>query len=240
MSQHGLDQNILTPLYQQLKDKLTSMIESGELPYGTCIPSETELSTQYGISRITVRKAVALLVEEGLLAKRQGKGTFVEKPKLERKIIEFVSFSTACEYNGRRPGSKLVKRIVREPEESEYKELELHQGDQVIHIQRLRYADNELLLLENNFFSYKRYSYLMEADLEQYSLYEVLKEHGVKLHGAKKILEMTLAGENEVKLLNVRLNAPLFRLKGMVFDEDSLPVHLSLQLIRADRYKFIF
>lgn len=240
MPQHVLDQNIVTPLYQQLKEVLVAAVESGEYGYGTCIPSESELSEKYKISRITVRKAVTEMVKEGLLEKHQGKGTFVEKPKLERKIIEFVSFSTACAYNGMRPGSKIIKREVRESDENERKELLIKPGDQVIHIQRLRYADDDLLLLENNYFSYKNFSYLMQSDLEKNSLYEVLKGHGVRLSSAKKTLEMSLATSSIASQLNIRPNSPLFRLKGIVFDDTGYPVHLSLQFIRADRYKFIF
>ncbi len=240
MPQQILDQNIVTPLYQQLKEVLAAAVESGEYGYGTCIPSESELSEKYKISRITVRKAITELVKEGVLEKHQGKGTFVEKPKLERKIIEFVSFSTACAYNGMRPGSKVIKREIREPDESERRELLIEPGDHVIHIQRLRYADGDLLLLENNYFSYKPFSYLMQSDLETKSLYEVLKEHGVRLSSAKKTLELSLATFAIASQLNIRPNSPLFRLKGIVYDDASRPVHLSLQFIRGDRYKFVF
>ncbi len=240
MVQDELDQKIATPLYQQLKDAIIASIESGEFEQGSCIPSESELSAKYKISRITVRKAIASLVEEGFLVKRQGKGTFVERPKLERKIIEFLSFSTACEYDGRRPGSKLLKRIVREADDLESKELLLESGDQVIHIQRLRYADDELLLLENNYFSYSNFPYLMKSDLENKSLYKLLRHHGVKLASAKKTLEMTLASPSVAATLSIRKNSPLFKLKGIVNDDAGHPIHLSLQFIRADRYKFVF
>ena len=236
----GLDQNIVTPLYQQLKEALIALIESGKLQPGMCIPSESELSLRYEVSRITVRKAISSLVEEGLLVKKQGKGTFVEKPKLERKIIEFASFSTACAYNGMRPGSKLVKRAIEEPDENRRRELELEPDDRIIHIQRLRYADAELLLLENNYYSYATYPYLVEADLENNSLYEILKKHGVRLASAKKTLEMALASSSDASMLNIRLGSPLFRLRGIVYDDSERPVHLSLQFIRADRYKFVF
>lgn len=240
MQHDELDQTIVTPLYQQLKETLTAKIESGEYSHGVCIPSEYELSVRYGISRITVRKAVASLVEEGLLVKRQGKGTFVEKPKLERKIIEFLSFSTACEYNGVRPGAKLLRRILREPTETEARELKLPNDDQLTHIQRLRSADGEPLLVENNFFSFSAYPYLMQEDLENQSLYDVLRSRGVHMTNAKKILEMSLASDADAKQLGIRPNSPLFKLKGIVFDDKAEPIHLSLQLIRADRYKFVF
>lgn len=239
MPKDGLKRNKAAPMHQQLKEKLAAMIESGEYVQGARIPSENELSSKYKISRVTVRKALATLVEEGLLVKRQGMGAFVEKPKLKQKVIQFESFSTACAYNGMRPGSKLVKRLVREPTESERRELQLESNDHVLQIQRLRYADDELLLLEDNYFSYGRFPYLLDAELEHNSLYELLRNHGVKLSHSKKIIEVLLANEESSQMLHIKLGSPLFHLKGIVYDDNSFPVHIAIQFIRADRYKFL-
>ena len=86
MSNFGLQQNTSVPLYRQLKDKILSDISSGKLAEGEKIPTEIELSELYNISRITVRNAVKELVAEGYLVKKQGKGTFVCLPKIERKV----------------------------------------------------------------------------------------------------------------------------------------------------------
>lgn len=85
-----LIQDNIIPLYQQLADIIRNSITSGELKYGDKIPTEVELSEKYNVSRITVRAAINELVESGFLIKKQGKGTFVSKPKVQRKI-EYLS-----------------------------------------------------------------------------------------------------------------------------------------------------
>ncbi|MGF8289295.1 GntR family transcriptional regulator, partial [Klebsiella pneumoniae] len=90
MSNFGLQQNTSVPLYRQLKDKILSDISSGKLAEGEKIPTEIELSELYNISRITVRNAVKELVAEGYLVKKQGKGTFVCLPKIERKVVHLL------------------------------------------------------------------------------------------------------------------------------------------------------
>ncbi|WP_130951437.1 GntR family transcriptional regulator, partial [Klebsiella pneumoniae] len=99
MSNFGLQQNTSVPLYRQLKDKILSDISSGKLAEGEKIPTEIELSELYNISRITVRNAVKELVAEGYLVKKQGKGTFVCLPKIERKVVHLLSFTAACDAN---------------------------------------------------------------------------------------------------------------------------------------------
>ena len=91
MSNFGLQQNTSVPLYRQLKDKILSDISSGKLAEGEKIPTEIELSELYNISRITVRNAVKELVAEGYLVKKQGKGTFVCLPKIERKLFTYLA-----------------------------------------------------------------------------------------------------------------------------------------------------
>jgi GntR family transcriptional regulator len=105
-----LRQDDQIPLYIQLKESLRGSILNGDLKYGDKIPTEAELSEDFKISRITVRKAILELVEEGYLVKRQGKGTFVNKRKIERKIVHFLSFSDACKANGLTASSKIIKR----------------------------------------------------------------------------------------------------------------------------------
>ena len=110
-----IDREGTIPLYQQLIDVLRGALLCGDIQPGGRIPTESELSAQYQVSRITVRKAIEVLAEEGLVVKKQGKGTFAEKPKFERKIIDPVSFSASCTYKGMRPGSKLLQRLFAAP-----------------------------------------------------------------------------------------------------------------------------
>ena len=100
----GLDASSIVPLYKQLKDLILKEIKEGKLKTNQKIPTEQELSEKYQISRMTVRKALAQLVDEEVLAKKQGKGTFVQEPKIVEDLDNANSFTNLCKRNGKIPG----------------------------------------------------------------------------------------------------------------------------------------
>lgn len=104
-----LDPQSIVPLYKQLKDLLLQEIKEGIYKANQKIPTELELSEKYQISRMTVRKALAELVEEGVLAKKQGKGTFVQEEKMTEDLSSPNSFTNLCKRNGKVPGGKTLK-----------------------------------------------------------------------------------------------------------------------------------
>lgn len=228
------------PLYQQLKESLRGSIINGKLKSGDKIPTEVELSEKYNISRVTVRKAILELVDEGYLVKKQGKGTFVTRPKIERKIVHFLSFSAACEANGLKAGSKVIKKEIIQPDETHKQLLQLEDEDLVIHIQRVRFAGEEPLMLENNYFSYKNYHFLLTENLEG-SLYETLREtyHINPCRPGETSLEIVRAVGEEASLLETATGEPLFFMETVIYDEKDVPVHIGKQYI-GEGYKFIF
>jgi GntR family transcriptional regulator len=234
MIEHG----DVVPLYQQLIDVLRSALVNGEIRPGEQLPSESELISQYHISSITVRKAIAVLAKEGLVVKKQGKGTFAERPKIDKKIFGPISFTTACLSDGMRPGSRLMQRLVREADALEKRELGLPEGGRILYIQRLRFADNEPLLVENNYFAYPEYEFLLNKDIDANSLYETMRrERGIKIASTHKTIEIVSAGKSEATLLEVKIGAPLFYVRGKVYDENERLVHIAAQYIRGDRFR---
>ena len=108
-----LDTQSMTPLYQQVAQQLEQAVNSGELRYGDKIMSESEMSQHYGVSRVTVRRAVDRLVESGVLSRRQGKGTYVSFPAfMEDIVVKEHSFTVSCLNKNRRPSTKVVSNSV--------------------------------------------------------------------------------------------------------------------------------
>ena len=100
-----LNSDASKPLYEQLMQKIKNSISNGELQVGTRIPAEQEMCSSYGVSRITVRKAITELEKQGILEKKQGKGTFVTVPAIRRKLHEVNSFHDTCRMNGKKPST---------------------------------------------------------------------------------------------------------------------------------------
>lgn len=227
-----------TPLYQQLMEEIKRKIDIGEFRYGDKIPSEPEFMNIYSISRITVRKAVEELVTEGYLVKKQGKGTFVNKPKLKRKIENVLSFRNACIACGMKPGHTLIDRKIIKPGVDEKAFLNHGSNDKIIFTQRILTADGDPIMLENNYFPIKGYEFLLEEKLDS-SLYTLLNKKGIYPAGSETCtLELVRATAYTAKLLHVSLGEPLFYMIANIMDSNNRPVHIGRQYIVGSRYIF--
>jgi DNA-binding GntR family transcriptional regulator len=227
------------PLYRQLKKALQAAILNDTYQQGEKIPPEPELSEQYNVSRITVRKAVEELVKEGYLIKQQGKGTFVSLPKIDRKIEHVMGFTAACQANGFTTHSEVTKKEVIKGEADLRKALQLEKDEKVLYIQRKRFAGDSPLMLENNFYPYNRYSFLLDEPLDG-SLYDLLrKKYEIYPNqSGKTTLEIALADEKQAQLLETSIGKPLFYMNAVIYDQQGRPVHAGKQYIIGDRYQF--
>lgn len=235
-----LDENNATPLYIQLKSTIKGSIDSGEIKVGEKIPSEYELCEKYNVSRITVRGALSELEDEGYLVKRQGKGTFAAKPKLFRPLQDSVGFTESCKVAGMESTSIVLHREVLPLNEKMQKDLNLKDNDKLLYIQRLRLANGDPLMVENNYYSFNQYGFLINEPLTG-SLYELLAEKKKIIcnRALKNIITVTTASGELVKILQVSIGAPLFVMEGIMGDENNQPVHYSLQYIVGEKYSFV-
>ncbi len=231
-----LDSRSLSPLYKQLKDKLYADIKSGVYPVHSRIPSEPELCQHYCVSRVTVRKALSDLTEEGLLIRMQGKGTFVAMPKLKRDLRDVTGFSDACRDMGKVPGAILIQAFSTKPSLKDATDLHISEEDSVIEILRLRLSDNMPVMFEKNVFS-QGYQYLLSEDLSG-SLYDILLRHHVEPHRATHDISLCHATAQQAKYLEVENGEALLHLYEVIYDKLGQPIHTSVQYIRGDRFTF--
>jgi GntR family transcriptional regulator len=227
------------PLYRQLKKAIQAAILNDTYRQGEKIPTEPELSEQYSVSRITVRKAVEELVKEGYLVKQQGKGTFVSLPKIDRKIEHVMGFTAACQANGFSSHSEVTKTEVIKGDADLRKALQLEKDEKVLYIQRKRFAGDNPLMLENNYYPHHRYSFLLDETLDG-SLYDLLREKYEIFpnQSGKTTLEIALADEEQAQLLETSIGKPLFYMNAVIYDQHGRPVHAGKQYIIGDRYQF--
>ena len=225
-----------SPLYHQLMQRLLEDIERGTYPVGSRIPPEHQLEELYKVSRVTVRRALAELTADGLLEKKQGKGTFVSTPRISQDLKSIHSFHDACKQNGFQGSTTVVYVREKEADTADIEELNLRTGDRVLETLRICSADGVPVVLERNHFS-MAYSYLENENLSG-SLYNVLRDYGIEPRQATHDISMAYATENQAKMLNVEPGAPLMRLHEVVYDQKGRPLHNSLQLIRGDRFVF--
>ena len=226
----------IQPLYYQVMERINRDIEQNIYPVGSRIPSEHELEMQYGVSRVTVRRALTELTAGGRLERKQGKGTFVSVPRIRHDLKRVHSFHDACRENGLVPATRVIHVKEMPADAVDVSELHVPGGSNVVETLRVRFADDEAVVLEKNHFSLA-YAYLEDADLSG-SLYHVLREFGVEPKEGTHDVSMIYATESQAKYLNVKAGDPLMRLHEVIYDQKGRPLHNSVQLIRGDRFVF--
>lgn len=224
------------PLYKQLMQRIRNDITAGVYPAGERIPGEQALCEIYGVSRVTVRKALEEIVRAGLLLRCQGKGTFVAQEKIKRDLSRVTSFSDACGQVGQAAQTRLIERKREEATEEDGLRLGIPKGGEVISICRLRLADDEPVMLEFNRFP-PELAFLFDDPLTG-SLYGLLAEHGLVPSHAVHDISMGRAAGMVGRLLGTKTGDALLLLDQLVYDQHGSPLHLSRQWIRGDKFTF--
>lgn len=231
-----LKQDAITPLYVQLMEELETSIRNGVYKPGDKIMTEAEMAKEYGVSLITVRKAVGSLMEKGLVVRRQGKGTFVTKPKYSRNMKKLQSFTEMCEQMGVKPGAQVLENRLIMADKKVADRLGIEPGSNVVYISRLRLADGEPVQVEKSYFPLK-YAFLLEEDLNNGSMFECLKEKaGAKVASSEKMIELCRATAEEAALMDVKKGDYLLFVKSTAYDENGEPMYAGIQLINGDRF----
>ena len=231
-----LKQDAITPLYVQLMEELETSIRNGVYKPGDKIMTEAEMAKEYGVSLITVRKAVGSLMEKGLVVRKQGKGTFVTKPKYSRNMKKLQSFTEMCEQMGVKPGAQVLENRLIMADKKVADRLGIEPGRNVVYISRLRLADGEPVQVEKSYFPLK-YAFLLEEDLNNGSMFECLKEKaGAKVASSEKMIELCRATAEEAALMDVKKGDYLLFVKSTAYDENGEPMYAGIQLINGDRF----
>ena len=231
-----LKQDAITPLYVQLMEELETSIRNGVYKPGDKIMTEAEMAKEYGVSLITVRKAVGSLMEKGLVVRKQGKATFVTKPKYSRNMKKLQSFTEMCEQMGVKPGAQVLENRLIMADKKVADRLGIEPGSNVVYISRLRLADGEPVQVEKSYFPLK-YAFLLEEDLNNGSMFECLKEKaGAKVASSEKMIELCRATAEEAALMDVKKGDYLLFVKSTAYDENGEPMYAGIQLINGDRF----
>lgn len=236
--------NALTvvPLYRQLRKLLQDDIVSGKWDVGDKLPSEAELCRLYNVSRITVRAALAELVEEKMLQKVQGKGTFVAMNK-SKSLLTFnvPSFTEFCRQNGLTPKRiQLTKQLV-PANDRDIAQLGAKAGEKIVCLARVFVVDGTPLALSEDRLR-ERFSFLMDEDMERHSLNELMSTKGSagKLSFVGRTIEVCSATLAEAEHLKTAVGGPLLMVRDMALAESGEPVRRTKELFVGDRVRIAY
>jgi GntR family transcriptional regulator len=228
------------PLYLQIAESLLGQIESGQLKPGERLPPERALSEALGVNRITLRQALSKLETEGYLNRRQGSGTFVADPKIERQASRLVSFTQAMKRRGYKPGARVITFEKQPASAAIARHLRIPVSSSVYFVRRLRLLNREPVLLEAFWMPVRRFPGLERFNIARRSVYELMETaYGVKVTRARQSLGPTVATDYEARLLKIAAGAPLMLEERLGFDGDGKPVEYGEDLYRGDRFRFV-
>src|SRR5580765_3968617 len=209
------------------------------LNVGEAIPSERRLSTDLGVSRLTLRAALDDLVRDGYLERRHGSGTFVSEPKIAQQLT-LTSFSEDMRRRGMVAGSRTIELREIHAGAAVGRALNVSPDARVTLIRRLRLADGEPMALETLHVPAARVPGLSRDLLENASFYDLLeREYGVVISHGTQSIEPTVTNEEESELLSVPLHSPAFLFERTSRTDDGQTVEFVRSLYRGDRYRLV-
>jgi GntR family transcriptional regulator len=224
-----------TPLYLQLAGVLRERIAQGEIASGQALPSERDLCDIMNASRVTVRKAIELLVEEGLLTRRHGSGTFVSQ-RIEAPGSFLSSFSEDAKARGETSETIWLMRAADVASDEEARLLEIAEGDAVLRFSRVRLSGGEPLAIENATIPAEM---LPALEAVGASLYKALEERGNRPVTGTQRVRAALAGPSDSGPLTIEEKAPVLRLERLTRRADGRPVEFTRSAYRGDRYDLV-
>lgn len=235
-----INKNSHIPIFFQIQKTIREKIQDNELKPGTQLPTERELCKQLNISRVTIRKAIRGLIAEGYCTNENGKGTFVSKKKLKTNIFDLEGTSDFLTKRGLSFETKVIKDDIILPNDELKDKLGVLDNDKVLYIKRLRIIEKEPMMLEKAYLPLKKYPKLKNKKFNN-SLYDILKEtYNLYPDHAEGIFEILLAGEDESRLLNIKLNSLLLVKKGLVYTKENKILEYNKTYFRADKFKFVY
>lgn len=223
------------PLYLQLQQLIRDAIGQDVLAQGDAIPAERDLATDYNVSRITVRKAIGGLVEEGLLTRRRGAGTFVAG-RVEKSFSKLSSFSEDMAARGLTASSSWISRSAGQVNPEEAMALGLSPGAAVYRFNRIRYADDEAMALE---FSTIAGYCLPSIEMVDDSLYTALENAGSRPVRALQRLRAVPFGGEHARMLGVDAGHAGLLIERRGFLRDGRAAEFTRSYYRGDAYDFV-
>ncbi|HEY2701215.1 MAG TPA: GntR family transcriptional regulator [Pseudonocardiaceae bacterium] len=233
-----IDRNSPVPLYYQVAQVLEKAIESGELAAGVRLDNEIALAEGLGLSRPTMRRAIQYLVDKGLLVRKRGVGTQVVH-RAVRRGIQLTSLYEDLASEGREPRTEILQLETERATDTVARQLGIAEGEPVIRLERLRYADGEPLALLRNYLPTGLVTVTTEL-LQEAGLYQLMRAAGIRLHLASQVIGARSATAGEARMLQESRGASLLTMSRTAYDETGRAVEYGDHIYRASVYSFEF
>jgi len=235
-----IDCNSPLPYYIQIKYILKELVSNGKLKYGDQLPGEPILCQIFSVSRTVVRQALNELENEGFVLRKRGIGTFISEPKaIERLTENLTGFYQDMKVRGLKPFTRMLDQKLIPADSFVASQLQINPGTPVVRLNRLRYINNEPIVLTDTYIPDHLVPGLDNMELSRSSLYEVLEhQYGLVLTRGYRIIGAATASGYQAELFQIQPGDPLIVIKNITYTADGTPVEFYSGLYRGDRNIF--
>jgi len=231
--------NTFIPLYYQLKQHIESQIRSGTWQPGDQVPSEAVLGEKFHVSRTTVRQALGELVNQGMLTRIQGKGTFVAHPRIRQRLTRLTGFTEDYQAQRMKPASQLLRQGKEPASLRIASALRITEGTPVIVLERLRLADDLPMAVEIAHLREDLFPFFKAEEFPGGSLYTYLAEKFNTIPTiAHQDMEAIGCPKPQARLLGISKGGPVLHMYRTTFDQSGRPFEQVESFYRGDRYVF--
>ncbi|MYL47112.1 UTRA domain-containing protein [Virgibacillus halodenitrificans] len=239
MEHNFLNNDSPQPLYQQVAGWMTENIQTKTWPKGHKLLAEEDLAKELNISRGTLRKAIALLIEKELLVQIQGKGTFVDQPKISYPFAqELISFAESMDKRKYHFETKVLEQTVVQPSGYVQNKLNLAENEMVLYLKRVRLIQQEPAIILENWIALDRCEGIEQENFEEISLFKAIeKSTNTKLSYGIRSFSAKALRKDEADLLHLQAHDPVLSLEQVTYGQKNIPLEYSEVLLRTDKYE---
>lgn len=227
----------MLPAYIRIHDKIKANVDDGTWKIGQRLPSERDLCDTFDVSRMTVRQAITLLVDEGILERKPGSGTFVASSRVKEKMRGTTSFTEIVKSQGKKPSSELISYKRVHPNEFEIKNLGVLPQSYVIRMERVRFADDLPVAYEIASIPEKIIRGFKESEITEH-FFKTLTDNGYEIGKSQQTISASLANSSLAKHLKVKTGDALLSLTQISFLQDGQAFEYVRSYYVGDRFEF--
>ncbi|WP_019180170.1 GntR family transcriptional regulator [Microbacterium yannicii] len=231
-----LDRTGPVPLYFQVSSRLEAAIRSGDIPAGARLDNEISIGQRLGLSRPTVRRAIQEVVDKGLLVRRRGIGTQVVQGQVTRPV-ELTSLYEDLKGSQHEPGTRVLTHELQPASDAVAEALGIRPGDEILYLRRARSTDGVAIAILENYLP-AEFADITAEQLEERSLYQILRGRGVTIRIAKQKIGARRAQRDEPELLDIDKGGPVLTMERVAFDSAGRAIEFGHHCYRTDLYSF--
>ena len=233
-----LEPEVVSPLYHQIKENITRQVVSGRWLSNYELPSEADLCAHFGVSRGTLRRALGDLENQGLIVRRQGKGTFVAEPKFEGSVLgSYRNYRVGAVPHDQVSRLLGIDRLHASPDMQRI--LQLGKRDYVYEVRRIQFMEGVPITLSTSFIPAGIAPGLDKLDIEQEHIYGLLEQrYGLVFRRAEEFLEPVIADDVIARHLELPQGAPVFLVERHSYLADDEPAEFRQAYMRGDRFRY--